>query len=160
MQQWKDVLRVDQNDDKGPSSMEHQFFLHNSLRCGRVLKVKERHVWRWTGFHFGMDLIMFTDGITLSIKRNNRSEYGQLLSLQSTRYVVIRVTVAKLNEQGQIQYCKETEILNIALTKGEEYELLRLDENLEYPIIISANIQYTSPDIPEEKQPDISQVVP
>lgn len=63
--------------------------------------------------------------------------------------------MAKLNEQGQIIYSKQTEVLNIALTKGEEYELLRLDENLEYPIIISANIQYTSPDGPAEKQIDV-----
>ncbi|KAK9877195.1 hypothetical protein WA026_016943 [Henosepilachna vigintioctopunctata] len=159
VQQWKNVLRVDQNEDKGPNTLEDEFFLNNSLRCGRVLQQKERHVWRWTGFHFGMDLIMIMDGVTLSIKRNHRCEYGQLLSVQGTRYLVIRVTVAKLNEQRQLIYSKESEILNVALTKGEEYKILTLDDDLDYPIIISANIQYASPDTPEE-QLDISQVVP
>lgn len=52
--------------------------------------VNERHVWRWTGFHFGIDLLMMTDGLTLSVKRNHRSEFEQLLSFQTTRHIAIR----------------------------------------------------------------------
>lgn len=73
-----------------PSDIPDEVFLMNSLRCGRVLTVNERHVWRWTGFHFGVDLLMITDGLTLSIKRNHRSEFEQLLSLQTSRHVAIR----------------------------------------------------------------------
>ncbi|KAJ8979577.1 hypothetical protein NQ317_019152 [Molorchus minor] len=134
LQQWRNVLRVNQNDDKG---------------CGRVLSVNERHVWRWTGFHFGMDLLMITDGINLSIKRNHRSEFEQLLSLQTLRHVAIRVTMVKLNEQRQIAYIKQSDILKIPLTKGEEIQIMSFDKDLEYPIIISANILYTSPEIEE-----------
>lgn len=90
LQQWKTVLRVNQNDDKGPNDLADEIFLKDSLRCGRVINTKDRHIWRWTGFHFGMDLLMITDGSSLSIKRNHRSEFEQLLSFQTTRHVAIR----------------------------------------------------------------------
>lgn len=91
LQQWKTVLKVNQNEDKGPSNETiEQVFLDRSLRCGRILNEKERHMWRWTGFHYGMDLLMITDGITLSIKRNHRPEFEQLLSFQTIRRITIR----------------------------------------------------------------------
>lgn len=52
---------------------------------------KEKHIWRWTGFHYGMDLLMITDGATISIKRNHRPEFEQLLSLQTIRHIAIRL---------------------------------------------------------------------
>ncbi|XP_019872277.1 protein germ cell-less isoform X2 [Aethina tumida] len=149
LQQWKNVLRVNQNDDKGPSGVPQETFLTSSLRCGRVLQVNERHVWRWTGFHFGVDLLMITDGLTLSIKRNHRSEFEQLLSFQTVRQIAIRVRVVKLNEQRQIVYSKQSDILELTLAKGEEIQLMTFDKDLKYPIIISANILYTSPDTQE-----------
>ncbi|KAJ8954095.1 hypothetical protein NQ318_004400 [Aromia moschata] len=159
LQQWKNVLRVNQNDDKGPSDVSDEVFLANSLRCGRVLSVNERHVWRWTGFHFGVDLLMITDGVTLSIKRNHRSEFEQLLSLQTSRHVAIRVTVVRLNEQRQIVYTKQSDVLKIPLTKGEEIQIMSFDKDLEYPIIISANIMYTSPDNQENAIEETRQTV-
>lgn len=146
LQQWKNALRVNQNDDKGPNNVSDDMFLKESLRCGRIISSKDRHVWRWTGFHFGVDLLMITDGTTLSIKRNHRSEFEQLLSFQATRHVAIRVNVVRLNEQKQVIYSKQSEILKVRLSKGEDLHLLTLDKDLEYPIIISANIMYTSPE--------------
>ncbi|EFA01245.1 protein germ cell-less [Tribolium castaneum] len=159
LQQWKQVLRVNQNDDKGPSEVSNELFLETSLRCGRILMVNERHVWRWTGFHFGMDLLMMTDGYTVSVKRNHRSEFEQLLSFQTSRHIAIRVTVVKLNEQRQIVYSKQSEILKLSLAKGEEVQIMALDKDLEYPIIISANILYTSPDSQEINQEEVVQTV-
>ncbi|CAH1155286.1 unnamed protein product [Phaedon cochleariae] len=149
LQEWKNILRVNQNDDKGPNEISDDTFLATSLRCGRLLTLNERHVWRWTGFHFGVDLLMITDGVTLSIKRNHRSEFEQLLSMQASRHVAIRVTVVKLNEQRQIVYTKTSEIMKVPLTKGEEIQIMTLDKDVEYPIIISANILYTTPDSQE-----------
>ncbi|XP_072382553.1 protein germ cell-less isoform X1 [Diabrotica undecimpunctata] len=156
LQEWKNVLRINQNDDKGPSDISDEVFLATSLRCGRVLTAKERHVWRWTGFHFGVDLLMITDDSTISIKRNHRSEFGQLLSLQTTRHVAIRVTVTCLNEQRQIVYSKQSDVLKVSLTKGEEIQIMSFDRNTTYPMVISANILYTSPDTqdtPVEERP-------
>lgn len=146
LENWKNVLRINQNDDKGPVEVRDEVFLAKSLRCGRILPVNERHVWRWTGFHYGIDLLMITDGNSLSIKRNHRSEFEQLLSFQTTRTVAIRVTVVKLNEQRQIVYSKSSGIMKINLTKGEDVQLMTLDADIDYPIIISANILYTSCD--------------
>ncbi|CAG9864340.1 unnamed protein product [Phyllotreta striolata] len=154
LQQWKNVLRVNQNDDKGPGEVSNEVFLATSLRCGRVLSVNERHVWRWTGFHFGVDLLMITEGSTISIKRNHRSEFEQLLSLQATRHIAIRVTVTKINEQRQIIYSAQSEMLKISLTKGEEVQIMAFDKSIEYPIIISANILYTSPDTQDSNPSD------
>lgn len=41
---------------------------------------------------------------------------------------------------------KQSDILKIPLAKGEEIQIMSFDKDLEYPIIISANIMYTSPD--------------
>jgi BTB/POZ domain-containing protein 13 len=119
LQQWKQVLRVNQNDDKGydfctvkyyfiflhffsPREVLNEIFLETSLRCGRILLVNERHVWRWTGFHFGMDLLMVTDGFTLSVKRNHRSEFEQLLSFQTLRHVAIRYIIGTIDNSRHV----------------------------------------------------------
>ncbi|KAL1517798.1 hypothetical protein ABEB36_001522 [Hypothenemus hampei] len=146
LQQWKNVLRVNQNEEKGPSNVPDELFLKESIRCGRILNSKGRHVWRWTGFNFGMDLLMIADENTVSIKRNHRSEFEQLLSFQTTRHVAIRVTVAQLNEQKQIIYTKQSEIKKVSLWKGQEAVIMTFDGNLEYPLILSANILYITPE--------------
>lgn len=46
--------------------------------------------WRWTGFNFGVDLVLIADTRTLSIKRHHRTENERLLSLQSKRNVMLR----------------------------------------------------------------------
>lgn len=85
------MLKVNQNEDKGPrDEVSERIFLEKSLRCGRILNEREKHMWRWTGFHYGMDLLMITDGRTLSIKRNHRQEFEQLLSFQTARRISIR----------------------------------------------------------------------
>lgn len=57
--------------------------------------------------------------------------------------------MVKLNEQRQIVYSKQSDILELTLAKGEEIQLMTFDKDLKYPIIISANILYTSPDTQE-----------
>lgn len=156
LQQWKNVLRVNQNEEKGPSNVSDELFLKESIRCGRMINSRDRHVWRWTGFHFGVDLLMITDNNAVSIKRNHRSEFEQLLSFQTNRHVAIRVTAARLNEQKQIIYIKQSDIQKISLSRGEEVTVMSFDKEQEYPIIISANILYITP---EEEQTQTDQTV-
>lgn len=54
--------------------------------------------------------------------------------------------MVKLNEQRQIVYLKQSGILKISLHKSEELQIMSFDPDIEYPIIISANIVYNSPD--------------
>lgn len=46
--------------------------------------------WRWTGFSFGIDLLLLIDRRVLSIKRNQRTDHERLLSLQLKRNIIIR----------------------------------------------------------------------
>ncbi|XP_050301262.1 protein germ cell-less isoform X2 [Anthonomus grandis grandis] len=156
LQQWKNVLRVNQNEEKGPVNVPDDFFLRESLRCGRIITSKERHVWRWTGFHFGLDLLMITHDNTVSVKRNHRSEFEQLLSFQTNRYVALRITVAQLNEQRQITYIKQSDIQKINLTKGEEVTVMTFKMDVVYPLIISANILYVTPEPLQNKSDQLS----
>lgn len=61
-----------------------------------------------------------------------------------------RVTIVRLNEQRQIICSKQSEILKVALHKGEELQIMSFDPDIEYPIIVSANILYISPDSTEQ----------
>lgn len=109
------------------------------------MEEKEKHVWRWTGFHYGIDLIMIADDKTISVKRNHRPEFEQLLSLQTVRHLTIRVTVVTLNEQRQITYKQTSGIKHLTLQKGEEASILTFEKNLTFPLYVSANILYTTP---------------
>ncbi|GJQ76880.1 gcl [Trypoxylus dichotomus] len=91
LKQWRATLKVNQNEEKGPIECSDEMFLACSLRCGRTLESREKHMWRWTGFHYGVDLVMIADDRSLVVKRNHRPEFEQLLSLQTIRHVDIRV---------------------------------------------------------------------
>lgn len=144
LKQWRATLKVNQNEEKGPIECSDEMFLATSLRCGRTLESKEKHMWRWTGFHYGVDLVMIADERSLIVKRNHRPEFEQLLSLQTIRHVDIRVTVYTLNEQRQVTYCQCSGIKHLPLEKGEEVTLLTFDQ-VNFPLVISANILFLTP---------------
>lgn len=54
-----------------------------------------------------------------------------------------------LNEQRQITYTQTSGIKHLTLMKSEEMVLLTSVKDLTFPLIISANILYTSPDSSE-----------
>lgn len=64
-----------------------------------------------------------------------------------------------LNEQRQIVYGQTSGLRNLSLVKGEEVVLLNLDKDLTFPLVISANILYTSPDSKEVTQEDTVQTI-
>lgn len=144
LKQWRATLKVNQNEEKGPIECTDAQFLSTSLRCGRTLESREKHMWRWTGFHYGVDLVMIADDRSLIVKRNHRPEFEQLLSLQTIRHVDIRVTVYTLNEQRQVTFCQCSGIKHLPLEKGEEVTLLTFDQ-INFPLVISANILFLTP---------------
>lgn len=73
-----------------PRQLSEIEFSRHSLRCGRVLSSDGQHVWRWTGFHFGLDLVMTFDRGVLKLKRNHRTENEMALSQQSRRNLMYR----------------------------------------------------------------------
>lgn len=101
--------------------------------------------WRWTGFNYGMDLILSIDSQTLNIKRHHRSENERVLSLKNKRQFYLRAKVFQLNEQRQVINSQATEMLTITLEKNEETRLMTLDKSLEYPLYISINMLVVNP---------------
>ena len=86
--QWRNLLRMDHGStDIGPNpnDVDEDTFLRNCLRCGRTLtNGGTKHVWRWTGFNHGLDLVIEYSNLNLTLKRNIpgwwiklRTFYGQ-----------------------------------------------------------------------------------
>lgn len=65
-------------------------FNANCLRFGRVLNASGYHKWRWTGFLFGLDLVLVADNKMFSIRRMHRTDQERLLSSQNTRHILAR----------------------------------------------------------------------
>lgn len=143
-QQWTSMLLIDQSIDKGPKEVDDKLFFETCIRCGRTLPENEYLKWRWTGFNFGLDLILISDTKTLRVKRHHRTENERLLSLQVKRQFLIRVSVASLNDLRQIKHQQTTPIQSISLDKNEEAMLVMFDKELTYPLLISVNMLVVS----------------
>lgn len=162
LQQWTSMLSIDESLDRGPAeNCDENVFYDGCLRCGRTLQEEGYQKWRWTGFNFGLDLVLITDTRMLSIKRHHRTEHEKLLSMQVKRNFLIRVTVASLNELRQVRHKQCTGIRALSLEKNQEVQLLTMDKDLEYPLLISVNLMVTSPSQGsiEKKLLDFQQIV-
>ncbi|PNF30590.1 hypothetical protein B7P43_G06130 [Cryptotermes secundus] len=144
-QQWYRMLRLDQGLDRGPKSMGNEEFCRDCVRCGRTLVNAGEHVWRWTGFNMGLDLIWSCSTHTLRVKRNHHTEHEVMLSMQSRRHILCRVTLVSLNEQRQVKHTQSTGLKSLSLFKNEEVTLLVLDKDLTYPLLLSVNLLFSSP---------------
>ncbi|XP_063704449.1 protein germ cell-less [Culicoides brevitarsis] len=145
-EQWVYMLHIDHSLDKGPTKdVDESIFYETCMRCGRILQEEDFQKWRWTGFNFGLDLVLIIDARTLSIKRHHRTENERLLSLQVKRQFLIKITLISLNDQRQIKHSQTTDIKSLSLDKNEEVHLLHMDTELTYPLLISANILVVTP---------------
>uniref|UniRef100_A0A0P6FPD4 Germ cell-less protein 1 n=1 Tax=Daphnia magna TaxID=35525 RepID=A0A0P6FPD4_9CRUS len=88
--QWYRMLQTDQGYDKGPRNLTEVEFNQHSLRCGRVLGASRHQMWRWTGFHFGLDLVLTYERGSLKLRRNHRTENEMALSQQTRRNLMFR----------------------------------------------------------------------
>ncbi|XP_055314229.1 protein germ cell-less [Sitodiplosis mosellana] len=156
MVQWNSLIKIDNGLDSGPVDCDETTFYQTCLRCGRVLDDDGYQKWRWTGFNFGVDLVLVSDTRTLSIKRHHRNDNERLLSLQSKRNILLRVTIFSLNEQRQVRHLQTTNIKSIQLDRNEETRLIYLDSELVYPVLISLNLLVSTPNKIELPQEQIS----
>ncbi|KAG7157733.1 germ cell-less-like [Homarus americanus] len=127
MHQWYNMLRIDQSKDRGPAEISDGEFDKSCTRCGRVLSHSGQHIWRWTGYNFGLDLVMTHDGASLRLKRNHRSENIASIAQPATRNIMYRITVASLDD-------KQRQIIRVML----------LDPEVKYPLLLSANFLITT----------------
>ena len=159
--QWQLLLRTDQGIDRGPQNFAIEEFDKVCLRCGRTLNNSgQQHMWRWTGFNMGLDLIVTYDNGNLSLKRNLNSgsgasgsgtvstngEHEALLSNHKKRHVYFRVSVASLNEQKQVIYHATSEIQSVSLSKNTSHQMLKIDTNkATFPLLLSFNFAVSTP---------------
>ncbi|XP_064087432.1 protein germ cell-less-like [Macrobrachium nipponense] len=144
MHQWYNMLRIDQGKDRGPSDISEEEFDRTCTRCGRVLANAGQHIWRWTGYNFGLDLVMTHDGASLRLKRNHRNENIASIVQPGRRSIMYRITVASLNDQKQVIYTKTSGVQSVTLAKNEEVRVMVLDPEVKYPLLLSANFLITT----------------
>ena len=75
---------------RGPQDLDEETFNRECLRCGRTLSNNDQHMWRWTGFNSGLDLIITYDKYRLSMKRSMESDHEALISTQKKRHLAYR----------------------------------------------------------------------
>jgi len=143
---WMTLLRLDSGIDRGPQDLGQDTFDRECLRCGRTLNTDGQHVWRWTGFNSGLDLIVTYDNYKLTLKRNIVSDHEALTATHKKRHVSYRVTVASMNEQKQPTYQETSGIKQASLGKNESVTMLELDSSKTvFPLLLSFNFCVTTP---------------
>lgn len=118
---------------------DHEF-LDKCMRFGRLLLNRGNHTWRWTGFNYGMDLILVINSHELYIRRHHWFELERVLGEHSKRTFLIRATVTSIDAAHRPIFTQCTEIMTLSLEKNEEALLLKLDPRLVYPLLISINM--------------------
>ncbi|XP_033119647.1 germ cell-less protein-like 1 [Anneissia japonica] len=139
-QQWQNMLCVEQGQDKGPSESElmPEHFKKYAMRCGRIISKEGEYCWRWTGFNYGVDLLVTFCKRQVIFKRNtNTHPVSNSVSLQPNRKVMFQVSVTSYNSQGHSKYTKSSGLQYLDLKKDEEVVVLEMDSVAEYPIQIS-----------------------
>ncbi|ALC40652.1 gcl [Drosophila busckii] len=143
---WDALLRIDHHQEDGnPLHLDDEQFFENCMRCGRLLTEPGYQKWRWTGFNYGMDLILIMDSRRLNIRRHHRHEHERVLSLQTKRKFMIRTTITSINAQRQPVFTQSSDIITLNLEKNEEVTLMVLDPKLVHPLLISINMLLVMP---------------
>jgi len=143
---WMTLLRLDSGMDKGPQDLDEETFNRECLRCGRTLNSDGQHMWRWTGFNSGLDLIVTYDSFRLTLKRNIASDHEALTSTHKKRHVAYRVTVCSMNDQKQPIYRECSGIKQASLGKNEMVTMLDLDPVVTvFPLLLSFNFCVSTP---------------
>ncbi|XP_034141954.1 protein germ cell-less isoform X1 [Drosophila guanche] len=150
---WDALLKIDHGQEDRrqwdsstvPQQLDDDQFFENCMRCGRLLTEPGYQKWRWTGFNFGMDLILIMDSRRLNIRRHHRHEHERVLSLQTKRKFMIRTTVTSINAQRQPVFTQTSDICSLSLEKNEEVPLMVLDQKLVHPLLISINLLVVMP---------------
>lgn len=145
MNHWRSILKVDHLTEDRLLKLDSVTFLNNCMRCGRILLEPGYQKWRWTGFNFGLDLILIADASVLRIRRHHKNEHERLLSLQTKRHFMIRVSVTSINSQRQRAFIQKSEITSLSLEKNEEATLMLFDSKLVHPLLISVNLLVVTP---------------
>nr|XP_032834665.1 germ cell-less protein-like 1 [Petromyzon marinus] len=152
--QWLTMLRVEQDLDKGPVELDLEALERQSLRCGRKLNKDGEYCWRWTGYSFGLDLLVSYSNRLFMFKRNTYTQqYSGAVSLAPTRSLCYRLRVISLDAAGKIQFQHSTGYQTLSLEKDQEQAIMVLDSKLvTFPLFVCCNFLYLTPPVPSGHQ--------
>nr|XP_054773140.1 germ cell-less protein-like 1 [Lytechinus pictus] len=150
-QQWQHMLAVEHGQDLGPKeeTVSTDQFDQLSMRCGRIIKKDAEYCWRWTGFNFGVDLLVtFTNRLIILRRNTGTHPVTASVSLQNSRNIMFRIRVISYDSQGQILYQKLSELTPLSLHKDEEIVVLNIDRHAPFPMQIGVNVMCVTPPQP------------
>ncbi|NXO67874.1 GMCL1 protein, partial [Phainopepla nitens] len=165
-QQWFAMLRAEQDNDIGPQEINKEELEGNSMRCGRKLAKDGDYCWRWTGFNFGLDLLVTYPNRYIIFKRNTLNQPGTTKSPLNTLFpreklLVLkngwklkgfhccapRLRLASFDCSGKMICSRTTGYQILTLEKDQEQIVMNLDSRLlTFPLYICCNFLYTSPE--------------
>lgn len=142
--QWAAMLSMSQNRDPVPSAEK---FGRDAIRCGRILERSSSYCWRWTGFSYGIDVIMTFSPKTkqLSLRRNTYTHpVNGAVCLHQQRNLLVQVSAAAFDVKGCTSYYKCSGLLDMTLNPDEEKVVLQLDRSVVFPLSISVHMALVS----------------
>lgn len=149
VENWVNIIYVDQNKFSHEYEIEKSSFDARCLRFGRLLTNESVVTWRWVGFNYGIDILL-THSLdrTINIKRNvpernntfMNNSYKGLLSHKSIQRIYYLIKIIKLDKFGTEVWSKETDLVCQDLNKNEEKVAIKIDSNVEYPLILNFNV--------------------
>ncbi|XP_076451859.1 germ cell-less protein-like 1 [Babylonia areolata] len=146
---WNHHLKVEQGKDIGPREVSEEDFYKWSMRCGRILTHEQEYHWRWLGYTYGLDLLFTLRNKMLTISRNCglSQRFSGSLSQQETRHVMLRVKVAEVKKK-EVCVVASTGVKTISLlTDDAESLLLTLSPLTKFPLQVTMQLLYISPDL-------------
>ncbi|XP_071482144.1 germ cell-less protein-like 1 [Diadema antillarum] len=150
-QQWQHMLAVEHGQDLGPKeeTVSLEQFDQLSMRCGRIIKKEAEYCWRWTGFNFGVDLLVtFTNRLIILRRNTGTHPVTASVSLQNSRSIMFRIRIVSFDSQGQILYQKVSDLTPLSLHKDEEVVVLNIDRHAPFPMQIGVNVLCVTPPQP------------
>eukprot|EP00118_Oscarella_pearsei_P004116 m.17109 g.17109 ORF g.17109 m.17109 type:complete len:470 (+) comp27320_c0_seq3:51-1460(+) len=143
--QWLRMLATCQNVDLGPSTMSEDIFDSVCLRCGRILPEQGEYCWRWTGYFFGIDVLVSLSNGCFTVKRNAQSQPClSPVSLQPKRSVMLKLTALSFDGSDKVVFRQSTGLVNLVLSPDQEIIVMVLDKSVRFPLHLSASLAVVS----------------
>uniref|UniRef100_A0A8C4Q4J9 BTB domain-containing protein n=1 Tax=Eptatretus burgeri TaxID=7764 RepID=A0A8C4Q4J9_EPTBU len=118
-----------------------------SVRCGRKINRNFLHRWRWTGFHFGLDLLLTFSTRAITLHRNLQPYAPTpLVSMAPSIPVAFRMRAFITDQAGGLKLLKGTGMQILEFEREKEETVLILDDcHLTFPLYISCNFLFVEP---------------
>ncbi|XP_077999402.1 germ cell-less protein-like 1 [Glandiceps talaboti] len=146
--QWQCMLAVELGTDKGPTNdhLSIESLCKHGMRCGRIINKDGDYCWRWTGYNYGLDLLIMFSNRLIVCKRNTVSHpVVNSVSLVPKRSVMFRVCVVSYDSMGQIRYEKNSGLFKVNLGKDQETVVMGVDRHVPFPLQVSFNVACITP---------------